>query len=394
MPPAARITDIHACPIPVHGPNPIIAPCCPTVIIGGQPAARVTDKSLCTGEIITGSDTVFIGFQRAARIGDMTSHGGLIVTGWMTVIIGGDNSRHPTLQQAQSHLLMLDQLPPSEEVERMKANLKADMKLLMDALVAQDVYRKPGAPGGPPPGVKRLSDNPADLPEALRNAVWDDPESGFHAELYQLEDGQIVLAFEGTTTTSLAEIAKDMITNIKQGCGWESEQYRQAINLADAVKTVYGDQIHLVGHSLGGGLASAASVVTGLKATVFNAAGVHADTVERFQKNLAPAPSLITNHRVEGELLTSLQEDPLFLLFNPVGIFFPKTSLVLGAGLSYAMPDAIGVQSPLPALNSQGQATYASSYHLHGMEYVLNGVSKNIQIDTQTTQDMVNAHFR
>jgi len=66
-------------------------PCEPTVIIGGMPAARVTDHAVCVGPpdtIVKGSPTVFIGHQMAARIGDMTAHGGVIVMGFPTVIIG------------------------------------------------------------------------------------------------------------------------------------------------------------------------------------------------------------------------------------------------------------------------------------------------------------------
>jgi uncharacterized Zn-binding protein involved in type VI secretion len=95
-PPAARLTDNHVCPMfngPVpHVGGPIIQPGCPTVIIGGMPAARVTDMCVCVGpmDIITkGSATVFIGGVQAARIGDMTAHGGVIVTGFPTVLIGG-----------------------------------------------------------------------------------------------------------------------------------------------------------------------------------------------------------------------------------------------------------------------------------------------------------------
>lgn len=88
MPPAAHITDIHACPIPGHGPNPLGTPCCPPVLIGFQPAARVTDKSACGGPVSMGSPTVFIGGQMAARLGDPTAHGGVLVTGFATVIIG------------------------------------------------------------------------------------------------------------------------------------------------------------------------------------------------------------------------------------------------------------------------------------------------------------------
>lgn len=95
MPPAARITDMHTCPMATPTPHvggPIIPPCCPQVLIGFLPAARVTDMAICAGPtdvIVKGSMTVFIGGLPAARVGDMTAHGGVIVTGCPTVIIGG-----------------------------------------------------------------------------------------------------------------------------------------------------------------------------------------------------------------------------------------------------------------------------------------------------------------
>jgi uncharacterized Zn-binding protein involved in type VI secretion len=95
MPPAARITDMHVCPMVTgvvpHVGGPIIPPCCPTVLIGGLPAARITDMCVCTGPpdvIAMGSPTVLIGNLMAARIGDPTVHGGVIITGCPTVLIG------------------------------------------------------------------------------------------------------------------------------------------------------------------------------------------------------------------------------------------------------------------------------------------------------------------
>jgi uncharacterized Zn-binding protein involved in type VI secretion len=75
-----------------HVGGPIIAPGCPTVLIGFLPAARVTDMAVCVGPpdmIAMGSTSVMIGFLPAARIGDMTVHGGVIVLGEFTVMIGG-----------------------------------------------------------------------------------------------------------------------------------------------------------------------------------------------------------------------------------------------------------------------------------------------------------------
>ncbi|MDR7040126.1 MULTISPECIES: PAAR domain-containing protein [Methylobacterium] len=94
--PAARITDMHTCPMVTgvvpHVGGPILPPCCPTVLIGSIPAARVGDMALCTGPtdvIVKGSATVLIGGKPAARIGDTTAHGGVIVSGLPTVLIGG-----------------------------------------------------------------------------------------------------------------------------------------------------------------------------------------------------------------------------------------------------------------------------------------------------------------
>ena len=92
-PPAARISDMHVCPmvtgtVPhVGGP---IALGCMTVLIGKMPAARIGDMCVCTGPpdtVAAGSGTVMIGGMPAARMGDSTAHGGTIVKGEMTVMI-------------------------------------------------------------------------------------------------------------------------------------------------------------------------------------------------------------------------------------------------------------------------------------------------------------------
>lgn len=98
MPPAARIGDMHVCPMvtpgvpPIpHVGGPILPPGCPTVLIAGQPAARATDMCVCVGPpdtIAMGSPTVLIGNLMAARMGDPTAHGGVIVLGCPTVMIG------------------------------------------------------------------------------------------------------------------------------------------------------------------------------------------------------------------------------------------------------------------------------------------------------------------
>lgn len=93
--PAARIADLHICPmvtgIVPHVGGPILPPGGITVLIAGMPAARVGDMASCVGPpdvILMGSFSVLIAGQPAARLGDMTAHGGSIVLGAPTVLIG------------------------------------------------------------------------------------------------------------------------------------------------------------------------------------------------------------------------------------------------------------------------------------------------------------------
>lgn len=94
--PAARVGDMHVCPMqtpavpPIpHVGGPIMPPGCPTVLIGGQPAARMGDMATCVGPpdvIVGGNPQILLCGQPAARMGDSTAHGGSIVMGCPTVL--------------------------------------------------------------------------------------------------------------------------------------------------------------------------------------------------------------------------------------------------------------------------------------------------------------------
>jgi uncharacterized Zn-binding protein involved in type VI secretion len=93
--PAARISDMHACPMfdgpKPHVGGPIIPVCMVNVLTGGLPQARVSDMAMCAGPpdmIVKGSLTVLVGGLPAARMGDNCAHGGVIVAGMPTVLIG------------------------------------------------------------------------------------------------------------------------------------------------------------------------------------------------------------------------------------------------------------------------------------------------------------------
>lgn len=91
---AARVGDIHTCPIAGSTPHvggPLLPPASTNVFIGGMPAARLGDQASCVGPpdtLVTGSSTVLINGKPAVRMGDSTVHGGVIITGCPTVLIG------------------------------------------------------------------------------------------------------------------------------------------------------------------------------------------------------------------------------------------------------------------------------------------------------------------
>lgn len=93
--PAARLSDMHVCPMVTvlvpHVGGPIVGPGCPTVLIGGMPAACVGDLVTCAGPpdtIVMGSFTVMFGGRPAAQLGSLTAHGGTVVMGYPMVLIG------------------------------------------------------------------------------------------------------------------------------------------------------------------------------------------------------------------------------------------------------------------------------------------------------------------
>ena len=97
--PAARISDMHVCPMVTPGDppipkvgGPILPPGAPTVLIGGMPAAIMGGMATCVGppdSLVKGSATELITNMMAMRMGDTTAHGGSIVVGMPTVMIGG-----------------------------------------------------------------------------------------------------------------------------------------------------------------------------------------------------------------------------------------------------------------------------------------------------------------
>lgn len=112
-----------------------------------------------------------------------------------------------------------------------------------------------------------------------------------------------MLAFAGTD----GAVPNDNFNNASQPFG-VSRQYSQAVALAArADMAVPSGSLAMVGHSLGGGLASIASLTTGNKGYTFNSAGLSPATAARYGVSLSNAPGLVTAYSSSTDLLNLTQ---------------------------------------------------------------------------------------
>jgi len=141
-------------------------------------------------------------------------------------------------------------------------------------------------------------------PESIGLSADQFDNDPFSATLYYNEQtGEYVLSFRGS------DDVEDWKDNFGQAGGKATEQYQQAVALALALQEALpGETISFTGHSLGGGLATAAALATGAQAEVFNPAALHPDTAQELGLNIDDADHLVDVTTVDGDLLTAIQE--------------------------------------------------------------------------------------
>ena len=127
----------------------------------------------------------------------------------------------------------------------------------------------------------------------IKDSDLKDPSTGFKADIYKDKNGDYVLVYRGTYSDPdhpendlIHDWSKEWTDdNMRQGLGMGSEQYNKSIKLAEKVKQgseKQGKQMTIAGHSLGGGLATAAGAATGSKNYAFCPAGVHPNTYKMY----------------------------------------------------------------------------------------------------------------
>ncbi|HUE74782.1 MAG TPA: hypothetical protein VMP01_28190 [Pirellulaceae bacterium] len=156
----------------------------------------------------------------------------------------------------------------------------------------------------------------------------DKEKSGFLKYLRSMTDRWIEL---NSIQRGIRAVGDALLAHGSQGLGWGGIEYQIALEHAkDAIDNLPpGAQLRFVGHSLGGGLATAAAAVYNRPATTFNAAGVHEDTVHRRGKNLINIDQIVDAYRVQGEILSTLQDSNISM----VGLLMPD-----GNGTPYWLP--------------------------------------------------------
>jgi hypothetical protein len=205
-----------------------------------------------------------------------------------------------------------------------------------NALASRGVYSLPAIAVADMPKFSLQPKNAADLgvdPLVAPNLGPNPRVPGLKAMIYQdyiTGDRQYVLAFGGTDDNIWELEFNDWRNNIKQGLGWSAPQYTAAMEIGDAVGAAVGQtRLIVTGHSLGGGLASAAALVAGVRADTFNGAGLHEYTLYERDPNDKPlrnpmggyielypgtaarytvAGNFITNRSVDYDILTFVQK--------------------------------------------------------------------------------------
>jgi hypothetical protein len=266
------------------------------------------------------------------------------------------------------------------EAQRLRGNMDEveNMRCAKHVYIANDQNVPAELRDNPPPGFIKATEAQLESMQLSQDMLT--PEgSQFRAAVYMKDpavwgpnpDPAAVITFRGSTPDK-----EDWDNNFAQGVDREAPYYKRAVEIGNRL-AASRSKVRIVGHSLGGGLASAAQGGSGLDASTYNAAGLHPNTVARYSQDRehlqAEAPR-IAAFRIEGEVLTKTQE-----------------SLWGSKGVSAVSHGAVGIKHDLkPAHdrryfeeNDKIRANKDDNYegYLHGMDQVIAATEKQKETD-------------
>ncbi len=265
------------------------------------------------------------------------------------------------------------------------ARLRRNMDEVENMRCAKHVYlaNDPDAPpelrDNPPPGFLKPTAEQIEK-MGLTEQMLTPEGSEFKAAMY-IKDSAVwgpspkppaVMALRGSTPAD-----EDWQNNFFQDANEEAPYYRNAVLIGNSLANSNAN-VHIVGHSLGGGLASAAQGGSGLTASTYNAAGLHPATVARYSKDVrhvAAEPEKITAIRIKGEVLTATQEN----LFQSRGLSLLANSAVGMKEDILPSHDKEYLHQLKHAKKINVKEQYAT--YLHGMDEVIDSVERQKKDD-------------
>lgn len=240
------------------------------------------------------------------------------------------------------------------------------------ANMAQDVYHNTASP---PAGWRTAS--PEELASiGLRPSDLAPAGSPFFARVYTTGEGadkQYVVSFRGSTSDR-----RDWETNGKQAMGMSTPHYTAALSIGRKLAQAGVTNVTMTGHSLGGGLASAAALASGRNAQTFNAAGLSDVTINQANTIRTAAgagePGDIRAYYVRGEILSLLQDGGDRVIGSLLGgVIAGPFGGIAGAGID--APEAYGTRIELDAVRPQGTPWWQGHpVSRHGMDWVIEGL--------------------
>lgn len=281
--------------------------------------------------------------------------------------------------------------PQKNKVLKAAADFEQNIDGAEMAVLSRDAYHyydKDIKMEGPPIGWGRGSENLKQL--STVNATLDmvaPKDSQFRAEVYFPDpdvlgpNAKPVIAFKGTDPGNY----QDLLADVSQSRGWKSDYYKRAVELTKKVSAATGGNVKATGHSLGGGEASAAAIVTGIQATTFNPAGVHENTVALYKKTRAQGKHVV-DYIVEGEILNGAQDNS-----KKIGAALLGVNPALGANiLANPLPTHVGKEIPLPGnFDITGKTVPRWSGGKHSINAAISGIEAVKTRDQKTLQHAV-----